>query len=33
MDRKKACEQQRDWVLTHRNIQKNVKLWERVFAG
>jgi hypothetical protein len=29
----KAAEQQREWVLAHRNIQANVKLWEQVFAG
>jgi len=33
MDRKKAAEQQRDWVLANRNIQTNVKLWEQVFEG
>ncbi|MBZ5633049.1 MAG: hypothetical protein LAO55_07965 [Acidobacteriia bacterium] len=25
--------QQRDWVLTHRNIQRNVELWEQVYRG
>ena len=33
MDRKKAWQEQREWVLENRNIQTNVKLWERVFAG
>lgn len=32
-DRAKLCGEQRDWVLTHRNIQKNVELWEQAFAG
>jgi hypothetical protein len=32
-DRKKAWREQREWVLANRNIQTNVKLWERVFAG
>jgi len=32
-DRTKLYREQRDWVLTHRNIEKNVELWEQVFAG
>jgi hypothetical protein len=32
-DRTKLCQEQRDWVLTHRNIEHNVALWEQVFAG
>ena len=32
-DRTKLLREQRDWVLTHRNIEKNVELWEQVFAG
>jgi hypothetical protein len=32
-DRAKLCREQRDWVLTHRNIEKNVELWEQAFAG
>jgi glycosyltransferase involved in cell wall biosynthesis len=32
-DRAKLSRAQRDWVLTHRNIEKNVEMWERVFAG
>jgi hypothetical protein len=32
MDRRKAAEQQREWVLVNRNIQKNTEMWERVFG-
>lgn len=32
-DRAKLCREQRDWVLRHRNIEKNVELWEKVLAG
>lgn len=32
-DRTALCREQRDWVMTYRNIEKNVKLWEQVFAG
>jgi hypothetical protein len=32
-DRAKLHREQRDWVLTHRNIEKNVELWEQVLAG
>lgn len=33
MDRERAWTEQRDWVLGHRNMETNVELWERVFAG
>ena len=33
VDREPVWHEQRDWVLTHRNIEKNVELWERVLAG
>jgi hypothetical protein len=32
-DRSMLCREQRDWVLTHRNIQTNVTLWEQAFSG
>ena len=32
-DRTRLHREQRDWVLEHRNIEKNVELWEQVFAG
>ncbi|MDP8988980.1 MAG: hypothetical protein M3N41_02715, partial [Acidobacteriota bacterium] len=32
-DRPKLYREQRDWVLSHRNIEKTVDLWEQVFAG
>ncbi len=32
-DRAKLLREQRDWVLTHRNIEKTVELWEQVLAG
>ena len=32
-DREKLWREQRDWVLTYRNMQKNVDLWEQVLAG
>jgi hypothetical protein len=32
-DRTKLCREQRDWVLTHRNIERNVELWEKALAG
>jgi len=25
--------EQRDWVLTHRNMERNVELWEQVYRG
>ena len=33
VDREAVWREQRDWVLTHRNIEKNVELWEKVLAG
>ncbi len=32
-DRGKLLREQREWVLTHRNIEKNVELWEQTLAG
>ena len=32
-DRAKLNREQREWVLTHRNIETNVELWEQVLAG
>ena len=32
-DREAMWREQRDWVLTHRNIENNVALWERVLDG
>ena len=32
-DRGLPWRQQRDWVLTHRNIERNVELWEQVYRG
>jgi hypothetical protein len=32
-DRAKLYREQRDWVLAHRNIEKNVELWEQMLAG
>ncbi len=32
-DRTALCREQRDWVLTHRNIEKSVELWEQVLTG
>lgn len=32
-DRERLWREQRDWVLTHRNIESNVELWEQAFAG
>jgi len=32
-DRTKLWQEQRDWVLTHRNIQTNVTLWEHALSG
>jgi hypothetical protein len=32
-DRESMSRQQREWVLTHRNIEHNVALWEGVFTG
>jgi glycosyltransferase involved in cell wall biosynthesis len=32
-DRDRLWRQQRDWVLTHRNMERNVELWEQVYRG
>src|SRR5262249_2438904 len=32
-DREAIQREQRDWVMTHRNIETNVDLWERAYAG
>ncbi len=32
-DRDALWRQQRDWVLTHRNIERNVGLWEQAYRG
>ncbi len=32
-DREALLREQREWVLTHRNIQNNVAMWERAYAG
>ena len=32
-DREKMWREQREWVLEHRNIERNVALWEAVLAG
>ncbi|HEY2843704.1 MAG TPA: hypothetical protein VGJ09_08645 [Bryobacteraceae bacterium] len=32
-DRDTLWQQQRDWVLEHRNIEHNVALWEQVYRG
>jgi hypothetical protein len=32
-DRDVLWRQQRDWVLAHRNMEKNVELWEQVYRG
>jgi glycosyltransferase involved in cell wall biosynthesis len=31
-DREALLREQRDWVMTHRNIEKNVELWEQAFS-
>ncbi len=33
MNREPVWREQREWVLTHRNIETNVALWEQVLAG
>jgi hypothetical protein len=33
VDREPVWREQREWVLAHRNIEKNVELWEKVLAG
>ncbi|HEY4361248.1 MAG TPA: hypothetical protein VGN17_09775 [Bryobacteraceae bacterium] len=32
-DRASLLQEQRDWVMTHRNIENTVELWERAYAG
>jgi glycosyltransferase involved in cell wall biosynthesis len=32
-DREKLAGAQRDWVLEHRDIERNVELWERCYRG
>ena len=32
-DRGLLWRQQRDWVLAHRNMERNVELWEQVYRG
>jgi len=32
-DRETLAREQREWVMTHRNIQTNVELWERAFSA
>jgi hypothetical protein len=32
-DRPSLCREQRDWIMTHRNIETNVALWEQAFSG
>ncbi len=32
-DRELLLREQREWVLAHRNIQANVTMWERAYAG
>jgi len=32
-DRDRLWLQQRDWVLAHRNMERNVELWEQVYRG
>ena len=32
-DRDALWQQQRDWVLEHRNMERNVELWEQVYRG
>jgi hypothetical protein len=32
-DRDRLWREQSDWVLTHRNMQRNVELWEQVYRG
>lgn len=32
-DREPLWRQQRDWVLTHRNMERNIELWEQVYRG
>jgi hypothetical protein len=32
-DRSRLAREQREWVLEHRNMERNVELWERVYQG
>ena len=32
-DRDRMWREQRDWILTHRNMERNVELWEQVYRG
>ena len=32
-DRDRLWREQRDWVLAHRNMERNVELWEQVYRG
>jgi glycosyltransferase involved in cell wall biosynthesis len=32
-ERETKCREEREWVLTHRNIENSVQLWERVLTG
>jgi hypothetical protein len=32
-DREKIWRRERDWVLEHRNMERNVLLWEQVYRG
>jgi hypothetical protein len=32
-DRDRLWRRQRDWVLAHRNMERNVELWEKVYRG
>jgi hypothetical protein len=32
-DRERMLQEQRDWVLSNRNMQTNVELWERAYEG
>jgi hypothetical protein len=32
-DRARLLRTQRDWILEHRNMEKNVEMWERVILG
>jgi hypothetical protein len=32
-DRAPLLRTQRDWILEHRNMEKNVEMWERVILG
>jgi len=32
-DRAALLREQREWILEHRNIERNVELWEKAYAG